>query len=111
MKTHQFNSTGDAYDACQCDESISTGDVLVIESERVAGVAHTWPFAVTLEAGHLHHLAPGYTAEGISAACGIGATEARRIAVERGWSLATSLSRDSSIRPYADSESDQDTDL
>lgn len=56
MKTHYFNSTEDAYDACQCDENIKKGDLLVIESEEVIGVADTYPVAVTIERGALHNL-------------------------------------------------------
>lgn len=58
MKTHQFSSTGEAYDACQCDEDIQDGDILVIESEGVIGVADTWPVAVTAEHGSLHSFDP-----------------------------------------------------
>ena len=58
-RVHHFASTHEAYDACQTDDSIATGDTLVIESERVVGVADTWPFAVTAECGDLHIMAPG----------------------------------------------------
>ena len=44
---HAFASTGNAYDAVQCDEAIHTGDTLVVLAEEVIGVAMTWPFAVT----------------------------------------------------------------
>jgi hypothetical protein len=54
MAVHRFGSTGEAYDACQCDEGIRDGDVLVVEPEGVVGVADTWPFAVTRETGVLH---------------------------------------------------------
>lgn len=63
IATHIFRSTGDAYDACQCDESIKRGDVLVIESEGVIGVADTWPIAVTVVNGNLHSLEEGATAD------------------------------------------------
>jgi hypothetical protein len=53
-KEHTFDSTSDAYDAVQCDETIRNGDVLVIENERVIGLAWTWPVAVTVEHGALH---------------------------------------------------------
>lgn len=82
---HSFGSTGEAYDACQCDDEIQTGDVLVIENEKVAGVAHTWPVAVTREAGKLHQLAPGYKPEEVGAVFALGFVEAKRIAAERGW--------------------------
>ncbi len=53
---HAFASTGNAYDAVQCDEAISTGDTLVVLAEQVVGVAMTWPFAVTQAHGNLHTL-------------------------------------------------------
>ena len=55
--THTFESTGDAYDACQCDDAIKDGDTLLIPSEGVVGIAHCWPVAVTEETGHLHGVA------------------------------------------------------
>lgn len=54
---HEFASTGDAYDACQCDENIKQGDTLVIKAEKIVGVADTWPFAVTADHGQLHGIA------------------------------------------------------
>jgi hypothetical protein len=52
---HTFGSTGEAYDASQCDDNIKNGDVLIIPSERVAGVlVEAWPVAVTAECGHFH---------------------------------------------------------
>lgn len=53
-KVHVFDSSGSAYDCCQCDESIETGDILVIPSEQVVGIADAWPIAVTANAGKLH---------------------------------------------------------
>jgi hypothetical protein len=55
---HAFATTGNAYDASQCDEAISTGDTLVVLDEQVVAVAMTWPFAITAEAGKLHSVAP-----------------------------------------------------
>ena len=55
-KIHHFDSTGDAYDACQCDDNIDTGDVLVIDNENVVGLAWVWPFALTEACGKLHTL-------------------------------------------------------
>ena len=55
---HAFATTGNAYDASQCDESIKTGDTLIVLPERVIAVAMTWPFAVTAEAGKLYSVAP-----------------------------------------------------
>jgi len=56
MSIHKFESTVDAYNACQCDEGIKQGDLLVIESEGVVGVADTWPYAITEAHGSLHRL-------------------------------------------------------
>ena len=53
-RIHAFASTGNAYDAVQTDETIAAGDTLLILDERVVGVAMTWPFAITAEAGKLH---------------------------------------------------------
>ena len=53
-KAHLFDSTGEAYNACQCNSEIKTGDTLVIGSEGVVGLADTWPFAITDESGDLH---------------------------------------------------------
>lgn len=61
-----FDTTGDAYDATQCDESIQKGDALVIESEGVVGLSWIWPVAVTVKAGQLHafeHSADGVVAD------------------------------------------------
>jgi hypothetical protein len=58
-RTHYFDSTGEAYDACQCDEKISTGDALVIESEQIVGLAYTWPVAITEAYGVLHTVLSG----------------------------------------------------
>lgn len=56
---HRFESSGDAYDATQTDETINDGDVLVVESERVVGfLVKAWPVAVTPEHGAFHSLAP-----------------------------------------------------
>jgi len=50
---HQFESTGAAYDACQVGIA-RVGDVLVVESEGVVGLADTWPVALTSDCGDLH---------------------------------------------------------
>ena len=49
-----FNSTEEAYDACQCDETITDGDVIVVASECVVGLAWTWPVAITQDYGSFH---------------------------------------------------------
>jgi hypothetical protein len=59
MTIHIFESTGEAYDACQCDENIKTGDTLVIVPEGVVGLAWAWPVAVTERHGHFHTVEDG----------------------------------------------------
>lgn len=54
MTIHEFSSTGDAYDACQCDDAVLGGDILIVRSEFVVGIAGTWPFAVSSDHGQLH---------------------------------------------------------
>jgi len=54
---HRFGSTAEAYDACQCDPDIKTGDVLIIAPEGVVGIAGTWPVAVTQAHGEFHRVA------------------------------------------------------
>jgi hypothetical protein len=56
QRLHAFDSTGNAYDACQTDERITTGDTLIILNEGVIGIAYTWPIAVTAARGALHAL-------------------------------------------------------
>jgi hypothetical protein len=55
-----YESTGDAYDAVQVGDA-PLGAVLLVESERVAGVADVWPFAVTAEHGAMHATLPGFS--------------------------------------------------
>lgn len=52
----EFESSGDAYDATQCDESIKCGDAFVVQSEGIVGLAWTWPVAVTVSSGELHSI-------------------------------------------------------
>jgi hypothetical protein len=57
---HTFDSTVDAYDAVNSDDSIRDGDVLIVADERVVGIAvSAWPTAVTPEHGAFHTLAEG----------------------------------------------------
>jgi hypothetical protein len=54
---HTFDSTGEAYDTTQTDDSINDGDVLLIPSEDVAGfLFKAWPVAITPEHGAFHAL-------------------------------------------------------
>lgn len=50
----RFDSSGEAYDACQCRADIESGDVLLIESEGVVGLAWAWPVAISAANGALH---------------------------------------------------------
>ena len=59
-----FDSTVEAYDACQCREDIKTGDILVIENEQVIGLADCWPVALTKERGELHQIKPDWPVAG-----------------------------------------------
>ena len=89
-RIHAFETTGNAYDAMQTDESIKTGDTLLVPSEAVVGVAHTWPFAITREAGYLHQLIEGRstdTFESLNAEFGVPSGT-----IERACKLAQMLS-------------------
>lgn len=69
---HTFDSTGEAYDACQTDDNINDGDTLLIPSEGVVGIAGTWPVAISKEAGELHSLTnPDLTDEEIAKTIGV----------------------------------------
>ncbi|MFE4527164.1 hypothetical protein ACFRMO_08190 [Streptomyces anulatus] len=85
-----FQSTAAAYGACQCSEDIRDGDVLVIEDEKVVGIAWTWPFALTEDFNELHVTTanPRTYQGGIFAA---GVDRAEQIAKERGWRIITPL--------------------
>ena len=54
MRTHVFYHTDEAYDACQCDDTLKDGDVLICTSEQVVGLVGTWPVAVTQRHGQFH---------------------------------------------------------
>ncbi len=87
-----FDSTGEAYDACQCDVTIKTGDILLIESEEVVGIAGTWPFAVTKRTGALHSIE--------SPPLGMDIAAAVRIAEYNGWPLYTAGEPETAITVY-----------
>ncbi|AYO75932.1 hypothetical protein [Sphingobium yanoikuyae] len=79
-RQHAFASTGNAYDATQCDEAITTGDTLIVLAEEVVGVAMTWPFAVTAVCGKLHAMSPrrvGETLADLAAALHVGEVDIR----------------------------------
>ena len=80
---HTFDTTGAAYDACQAGEGITDGDILIVHSEGVIGVADTWPFAVTEKRGELHAIRASVADADFAAAAGIDPAriaEARRLA-------------------------------
>lgn len=86
MNKHHFGSTGEAYDACQCDENIKDGDLLIIEPEQVVGIAWTWPIAVTAQCGVLHTLKPDGTFENFEGGMFARSAEAaREFAAWKGW--------------------------
>lgn len=86
MKVHHFESTRDAYDASQCDEDVSTGDILIIASEQVVGISYTWPFAVTKEAGGLHGvLVDDEEGRKFWKSFSESIAQAKAIALENGW--------------------------
>jgi hypothetical protein len=66
-RIHYFATTAEAYDASQSSDCVEQGDILVIESEKVVGIATTWPFAITPASGKLHSLTPGFSASDIAA--------------------------------------------
>jgi hypothetical protein len=89
---HYFKTTGDAYDAAMTGEDIDTGndvlvgDILVVESEQVIGLADTWPIAVTSQRGQFH--APAMDIVKYCADNGIPAmrlAQARAMAIDAGW--------------------------
>ena len=84
-KIHYFETTGDAYDACQCDEKITNGDLLVIVPEKVVGIADTWPIAVTENHGVLHRPKEGYTVGDVKVDFIEPAADARELIAKLGW--------------------------
>ncbi|MEA8592241.1 hypothetical protein PZT57_26705 [Pseudomonas aeruginosa] len=54
--TYTFDSTGDAYDATQCDDDVLDGHALLVLEEGVVGLSWTWPVAVTIASGELHEM-------------------------------------------------------
>ncbi|MBL1115374.1 hypothetical protein JK364_23675 [Streptomyces sp. 110] len=89
-RVHSFASTMEAYNATQCYEEIRDGDVLLIESEKVIGIASTWPFALTESFGELHVTTanPRTNQDGIFAA---GVDLGEQLARERGWRIVPPL--------------------
>lgn len=96
-RIHAFGSSGNAYDAVQTDESIAAGETLLILDERVVGVAMTWPFAITAEAGKLHAVCEpgaGENLEHLEKALGVpdgSIARACRLARTLGFAIDTGL--------------------
>lgn len=62
----EFADSREAYDAVQCHDEIADGDLIVIKSEGIVGLAATWPCAVTVAHGALHSKLPEMTWVGFS---------------------------------------------
>jgi hypothetical protein len=80
MTIHKFDNTGDAYDECNWNEDLTTGDTLVVDEKgwrgrctgrdedgfrvypdkptdiKVVGLAWAWPLAVTVATGEFHEI-------------------------------------------------------
>lgn len=66
IRTHTFDSTGEAYDRSQCDGNIRDGDVLHVPSERAVAVfCGAWPIAVTRTYGEFDRRDPAAPWSGI----------------------------------------------
>jgi hypothetical protein len=97
-KIHFFDTTVAAYAATQSDDQVREGDVLIIESEKIVGLASTWPVAVTELSGELHHL------EGAWPLAKLGFSKksidlARDAAKSHGWPLFVPELEDSDTLP------------
>ena len=91
MTIFYFDSTGEAYDACQCDERIGDGDTLVIKREGVVGLAWAWPVALTVTANDLHSLTfppEAVCEDGVRVFTDEQIAMARRVASHHGFPLA-----------------------
>jgi hypothetical protein len=62
-----YVSSAAAYDGCQTDRRVADGDTLIIERERVVGLAATWPVAVTVATGQLHSILQDGSVERLAA--------------------------------------------
>jgi hypothetical protein len=59
MKIHNLPNTDVAFDACN-DGTAEDGDVLVVQSEQVVGVASFFRFAVTVKTGDMSEFLVDY---------------------------------------------------
>lgn len=92
MARFHFDSSGEAYDACQCDDALAgAGHTLVIPRESVVGLSGCWPIAVTVLQGQFHDLSPDYVAEhGVEDATGASSADifaAVHEAQRWGWAI------------------------
>jgi len=76
MTVWHFDTTEEAYDACQCDDRLKDGDTLVCghgvsdiwqqgqgQYDTVVGIVSTWPTAVTKINGQLHKFKDPHTVQ------------------------------------------------
>lgn len=69
FQIHTFDTSGEAYDHSMigtyyngaASVEVKRGDVILVPSEKVAGVVDTWPIAASKECGALHYLRDGLT--------------------------------------------------
>lgn len=64
MNIHHCDSTFTARDLCE-DDTASPGDIVLIQSERVVGVATPTPYAITVRAGTIAILPEGQDGDSI----------------------------------------------
>ena len=86
VRSHEFHSSGQAYNACQTNDDIKNGDLLIIDNEEVIGLADTWPVAVTEKFGELHTMKPGRPMSGHFPKEAVDAAVAE--ANKRGWPVS-----------------------
>lgn len=95
IKIHYCSSSREAYDASMCGQNfderdheiheVSLGDILVVEDEKIVGIADVWPVAVTKTHGDLHTLKEGISLSGYFAKFPGSAAKAREVAAELGF--------------------------
>lgn len=88
-KVHEFATTGLAYDYVQSSDTVKDGDILLIDHEKVVGIATTWPIAVTKAHGELHVVGNGHTIDEIAKEKGFtdSLKQARELAKSKGWDV------------------------
>ena len=87
IKTWRFEDTGEAYDACQCNDDMKDGDTLIC-GDTVVGIVGTWPVAVTKINGNLHSFSdPSKAQSEAGTSPFIGVLEAIKVADDLGLEL------------------------